>query len=257
MLPLSKKVPYEPLFPFRSYQDKPYRGKSPCRPSYRIRIRAMTAFEKTFSILDVYVELRKIYEKIEVLQESLDKFVSPKEEDHDSSLNSLLQNQFIREPECLKVTGLSRTTRWRLEKTGEFPKRRKISESTVGWLSSDLKAWINNRSMVFKEEGAPFLPGNHDSSLNPSTYKAYDHPPYTIPMFEFMIGLSDRSQRAIAGCFWPDETDSYLERTIKDLVQKSESEMLRTPNFGRKSLNEIKEKLGKLGLAFGMEIPNE
>ena len=43
---------------------------------------------------------------------------------------------------------------------------------------------------------------------------------------------------------------------IGDLVQKSESEMLRTPNFGRKSLNEIKEVLAQMGLSLGMQIQN-
>lgn len=43
---------------------------------------------------------------------------------------------------------------------------------------------------------------------------------------------------------------------IGDLVLKSEAEMLRTPNFGRKSLNEIKEVLAQMGLHLGMEIPN-
>jgi DNA-directed RNA polymerase subunit alpha len=43
---------------------------------------------------------------------------------------------------------------------------------------------------------------------------------------------------------------------IGDLVQKSEGEMLRTPNFGRKSLNEIKEVLNGMSLYLGMEIPN-
>ena len=43
---------------------------------------------------------------------------------------------------------------------------------------------------------------------------------------------------------------------IGDLVQKSEGEMLRTPNFGRKSLNEIKEVLSAMSLYLGMEIPN-
>ncbi|MBI2242018.1 MAG: DNA-directed RNA polymerase subunit alpha [Magnetospirillum gryphiswaldense] len=43
---------------------------------------------------------------------------------------------------------------------------------------------------------------------------------------------------------------------IGDLVQKTEAEMLRTPNFGRKSLNEIKEVLSHMGLHLGMEIPN-
>ena len=41
---------------------------------------------------------------------------------------------------------------------------------------------------------------------------------------------------------------------IGDLVQKSEGEMLRTPNFGRKSLNEIKEVLAQMGLHLGMQV---
>jgi DNA-directed RNA polymerase subunit alpha len=42
---------------------------------------------------------------------------------------------------------------------------------------------------------------------------------------------------------------------IGDLVQKTEQEMLRTPNFGRKSLNEIKEVLAAMGLSLGMTVP--
>ncbi len=42
---------------------------------------------------------------------------------------------------------------------------------------------------------------------------------------------------------------------IGDLVQKTEQEMLRTPNFGRKSLNEIKEVLASMGLGLGMTVP--
>lgn len=42
---------------------------------------------------------------------------------------------------------------------------------------------------------------------------------------------------------------------IGDLIQKTEAEMLRTPNFGRKSLNEIKEVLASMGLHLGMEVP--
>ena len=41
---------------------------------------------------------------------------------------------------------------------------------------------------------------------------------------------------------------------IGDLVQKTEQEMLRTPNFGRKSLNEIKEVLASMGLGLGMSV---
>lgn len=43
-------------------------------------------------------------------------------------------------------------------------------------------------------------------------------------------------------------------QTIGDLVQKTEAEMLRTKNFGRKSLNEIKEILGGLNMSFGMKM---
>jgi DNA-directed RNA polymerase subunit alpha len=43
---------------------------------------------------------------------------------------------------------------------------------------------------------------------------------------------------------------------IGDLIQKTEAEMLRTPNFGRKSLNEIKEVLSQMGLHLGMHVPN-
>jgi DNA-directed RNA polymerase subunit alpha len=43
---------------------------------------------------------------------------------------------------------------------------------------------------------------------------------------------------------------------IGDLIQKSEAEMLRTPNFGRKSLNEIKEVLSGMGLHLGMTVEN-
>jgi len=46
-------------------------------------------------------------------------------------------------------------------------------------------------------------------------------------------------------------------QTIGDLVQKTEAEMLRTKNFGRKSLNEIKELLQGLGLSFGMRFDSQ
>ena len=45
-------------------------------------------------------------------------------------------------------------------------------------------------------------------------------------------------------------------RYIGELVQKSESEMLKTKNFGRKSLNEIKEILSEMGLSLGIRVEN-
>ncbi len=46
-------------------------------------------------------------------------------------------------------------------------------------------------------------------------------------------------------------------KTIGELVQKTEAEMLKTKNFGRKSLNEIKEILAEMGLSFGMKLDEE
>ena len=54
-------------------------------------------------------------------------------------------DRFIRERECLKISGLSRTTRWRLERQQLFPKRRKISQNTVGWLESEILSWLQSK----------------------------------------------------------------------------------------------------------------
>ena len=44
------------------------------------------------------------------------------------------------------MTGLSRTTWWRLERKGLAPKRRQISPNGVGWLQSEIVAWIASRA---------------------------------------------------------------------------------------------------------------
>jgi DNA-directed RNA polymerase subunit alpha len=46
-------------------------------------------------------------------------------------------------------------------------------------------------------------------------------------------------------------------KSIRDLVQKSEGEMLKTKNFGRKSLNEIKDILQGMGLGLGMKLDDQ
>lgn len=60
-------------------------------------------------------------------------------------------DRFLSETEVLITTGLSRMTRWRLEKEGDFPKRRKISSQKVGWLESEIKEWINTRPVSTSE----------------------------------------------------------------------------------------------------------
>ena len=56
-----------------------------------------------------------------------------------------MQERFIRESECKAISGLSRTTRWRLERENLFPKRRQIGKSSVGWLKSEIEEWVFSR----------------------------------------------------------------------------------------------------------------
>lgn len=55
-------------------------------------------------------------------------------------------DRFIREPEVQRITGLSRTTRWRLQRDGKFPQRRQISPNSVGWLASEISTWMSEQS---------------------------------------------------------------------------------------------------------------
>jgi DNA-directed RNA polymerase subunit alpha len=82
-----------------------------------------------------------------------------------------------------------------------------------------------------KAETAPAIP---ELAFNPALLKKVDE-----------LELSVRS----ANCL---KNDNIVY--IGDLIQKSEAEMLRTPNFGRKSLNEIKEVLAQMGLHLGMDV---
>jgi prophage regulatory protein len=54
-------------------------------------------------------------------------------------------DRIIREAECHAITSLSRTSRWRMERAGQFPKRRQIGPGCVGWLASELAAWLASR----------------------------------------------------------------------------------------------------------------
>jgi DNA-directed RNA polymerase subunit alpha len=85
------------------------------------------------------------------------------------------------------------------------------------------------RAMVIGEKG--------DTSLNNNLFKTVDE-----------LELSVRSYNCLKNADI---------KTIAELVQKSEPEMLKTKNFGRKSLNEIKEILARMGLHLGMKIDLE
>ena len=57
-------------------------------------------------------------------------------------------DMFIRKNQVKKITGLSDTTIWRLEKARKFPKRRYLSANIRGWLHSEVLAWIESRPIV-------------------------------------------------------------------------------------------------------------
>ena len=57
-----------------------------------------------------------------------------------------MADRFVREEECHRLTGLSRSTRWRLERSGSFPHRRQITERTIGWRESEVQQWIADRT---------------------------------------------------------------------------------------------------------------
>ncbi len=89
--------------------------------------------------------------------------------------------------------------------------------------------------VTFEEEKEEKAEMSQELEFNPVLLKKVSH-----------LELSVRSQNCL-------QNDNIVY--IGDLVIKTESEMLRTQNFGRKSLNEIKEILSKFNLKFGMEIP--
>jgi DNA-directed RNA polymerase subunit alpha len=112
-------------------------------------------------------------------------------------------------------------------------------EDAVAFSSKILKEQLNI-FINFDEDAEP----QHDGSDDESEKPAYNDNLYrSVEELE----LSVRS----ANCL---KNAEILK--IYQLVQKTENEMLKTKNFGRKSLNEIKEVLSEMGLSLGMKIDN-
>lgn len=98
-------------------------------------------------------------------------------------------------------------------------------------LKEQLQVFINFDEAFEPEEEEE---GEEESKLNPNLYRKVDE-----------LELSVRS----ANCL-----QNANIKYIGELCQKTESEMLKTKNFGRKSLNEIKEILDSMGLSLGMQV---
>jgi len=85
------------------------------------------------------------------------------------------------------------------------------------------------------------------------TQAFHERPDEDLPFNKHLLRKVDELELSVrsANCL---KNDNIIY--IGDLVEKTEAEMLRTPNFGRKSLNEIKEVLAQMGLHLGMEVTN-
>ena len=59
-----------------------------------------------------------------------------------------MQYQILREPQVSVLTGLSKSTRWRLEREGKFPQKRQLSAKSVGWLASEVEEWVRTRNVI-------------------------------------------------------------------------------------------------------------
>lgn len=60
----------------------------------------------------------------------------------------IMQCQILREPQVSVLTGLSKSTRWRLEREGKFPQKRQLSAKSVGWLASEVEEWVRTRNII-------------------------------------------------------------------------------------------------------------
>ena len=106
---------------------------------------------------------------------------------------------------------------------------------------------ISEASMILREQFAIFVDESLESAQSDKKKSLFsDINPHLLRKVN-ELELSVRS----ANCL---KNDNIVY--IGDLVQKTEQDMLHTPNFGRKSLNEIREILGQLDLELGMKVPN-
>ncbi|WCR54561.1 MAG: DNA-directed RNA polymerase subunit alpha [Wolbachia endosymbiont of Ctenocephalides orientis wCori] len=109
---------------------------------------------------------------------------------------------------------------------------------------------VDSAARILQEQFQPFISSNVDckkhQNFSSSSAKDLGYDPVLLRKVDEME-LSVRSHNCLK-----NENITY----IGDLVRKTEGEMLRTANFGRKSLNEIKAVLTNFGLSLGMDVPN-
>lgn len=65
-----------------------------------------------------------------------------------TAINNQASNRMLRSREVVNLTGLSKTTLWRLENAGDFPARKKLSVGAVGWSLLEVEEWISGRDII-------------------------------------------------------------------------------------------------------------
>lgn len=106
---------------------------------------------------------------------------------------------------------------------------------------------LSAAARILREHLSIFIPSDEEGELKPEEQRLEETREVNKNLFRSVSEL-ELSVRA-ANCL-----KNANIKTIADLVQKTEAEMLRTKNFGKKSLNEIKEILAEMGLSLGMTL---
>jgi DNA-directed RNA polymerase subunit alpha len=119
-----------------------------------------------------------------------------------------------------------------------------LNIETDGTVAPDMAVALAAR--ILQDQLSPFVIFEEQEDEKTEAVKELDFNPVLLKKVSH-LELSVRSQNCL-------QNDNIVY--IGDLVVKTESEMLRTQNFGRKSLNEIKDILSKFGLKFGMDVPS-
>ena len=64
-----------------------------------------------------------------------------------------MASKLLTQKQVVDLVGLSRTTIWRLERSGQFPRRRQVSTKAVRWNLAEILDWMNSRPLAGKEDG--------------------------------------------------------------------------------------------------------
>lgn len=119
-----------------------------------------------------------------------------------------------------------------------------LQVETDGSISSETAVALAAR--ILKDQFEPFITFEEEEVESQDKLEELPFSPTLLKKVD-ELELSVRSHNCL-------KNDNIVY--IGDLVIKTEAEMLKTPNFGRKSLNEIKEILSGFGLKFGMDVPS-